>query len=164
MASFEREQNYLGESRASISRVQPVPPLLEVRRDFISGIDGNFPNGSLKINRAAQRDLSDGGLNIALSPLAASISRYLSMRGNVITVSSFSTLCLLVFSTLPTLTPLPPSRLRHPFMQSVFSGLRFSFYIFSLFLSLSVPPCISVSLFLLSVRPLHRHRELIGST
>lgn len=78
VASFEREQNYLGESRASISRVQPVPPLLEVRRDFISGIDGNFPNGSLKINRAAQRDLSAEGLNIALSPLAASPHRAIS--------------------------------------------------------------------------------------
>lgn len=164
MASFEREQNYPGESRASISRVQPVPPLLEVRRGFISGIDGNFPNGSLKINRAAQRDLSDEGLNIALSPLAASISRCLSMRANVITVSSFSTLCLLVFSTLSTVTlPLP---ITPPvYAVGVLSGPRFSFRVsLSLFLSLSVSSCIFVSLSLLSVRPLHRHRELIGST
>lgn len=160
MASFEREQNYLGESRASISRVQPVPPLLEVRRDFISGIDGNFPNGSLKINRAAQRDLSDEGLNIALSPLAASISRYLSMRGNVITVSSFSTLCLLVFSTLPTPFLSPDCATR---LCSRCSPARDSHSTY-ISLSLSLSLRISVSLFLLSVRPLHRHRELIGST
>lgn len=164
MASFEREQNYPGESRASISRVQPVPPLLEVRRGFISGIDGNFPNGSLKINRAAQRDLSDEGLNIALSPLAASISRCLSMRGNVITVSSFSTLCLLVFSTLPTVTlsPLPDYATRLCTRCSLRSAILIPRIALSLSLCFTLYLCVSVSL--LSVRPLHRHRELIGST
>lgn len=161
MASFEREQNYLGESRASISRVQPVPPLLEVRRDFISGIDGNFPNGSLKINRTAQRFIGRGPKHRSIALGRVSASRYLSMRGNVITVSSFSTLCLhSCFLHSANCNP-PPPRLRHPFMQSVFSGPRFSFYV-SLSPSLSLR--ISASLFLLSVRPLHRHRELIGST
>lgn len=97
--------------------------------------------------------------SIALGRVSA--SRYLSMRGNVITVSSFSTLCLhSCFLHSANCNP-PPPRLRHPFMQSVFSGPRFSFYV-SLSPSLSLR--ISASLFLLSVRPLHRHRELIGST
>lgn len=114
------------------------------RRDFISGIDSNFPNGSLKINRAAQRDLSAGARISLYRPERVNIALSLDAY-NIITMPSFSSLCLLLFSPLsrhPAKWPNPPCNV---FVATTFSGSAIlilcvprSLYCLSLSLSLSV--------------------------